>query len=95
MNEQGSFVLDNDRIPWMEDRVSSWEYQPRPVDNMTPDELQKVRVYTGPARILEIGCANGAWCFKMKEDYPDWIIEGLDDVDHWSKVRPDLLLRYV
>lgn len=39
-------------------------------------------IYSGPPRVLEIGCGDGTWCFKVKEEQPDWIVEGIDDTDH-------------
>lgn len=53
-----------------------------------------VKVSQGPTRVLEIGCTDGEWCFKMKDDHPDWIIEGLDTKDGWSKLRPGINFRY-
>ena len=41
--------------------------------------------------VLEIGCGDGEWCFRVKADHPDWIVEGLDDTDHWSKKHPEKL----
>lgn len=71
------------------DRLSSWEFLPSSPYSAsagaTPDEKHKVRVYKGPPRVLEIGCADGGWCFTIKSHQPDWIIEGLDDTDQWSK----------
>lgn len=34
--------------------------------------------------VLDIGCADGKWCNRIKKEYPDWIVEGVDDTDLWS-----------
>lgn len=34
--------------------------------------------------VLDIGCADGRWVNRIKKEYPDWIVEGVDDVDQWS-----------
>jgi hypothetical protein len=87
------------------DRLTSWDFQAR--NAKTPSELpsseerpstnaeKSVPVYNGPPHVLEIGCSDGAWVFKFKSDMPDWIVEGVDDTDHWSCVQHDLELRYV
>lgn len=64
---------------------------PSPQSEVPPN----VNIFAGPPRVLEIGCADGAWCFSMKKDHPDWIIEGLDDNDRWSATRPEIKLKYV
>ena len=75
--------------------LSSWDYADFPMSPNpdTPDH-QTTLVYSGPPRVLEIGCGNGAWCFASKERHPDWIIEGVDDSDHWSDAHPHLTFRY-
>lgn len=74
----------------------SWEYSPFPLGPLpaTPEGLQMTLVYDGPPRVLEIGCGDGSWCFASKERHPDWIIEGVDDVDHWTQAWPDLAFKY-
>lgn len=74
--------------------LSSWDYADFPMSpNVETPEHQTTLVYSGPPRVLEIGCGNGAWCFASKERHPEWIIEGVDDADHWSAARPDLAFR--
>ena len=74
--------------------LSSWDYADFPMSpNVETPEHQTTLVYSGPPRVLEIGCGNGAWCFASKERHPEWIIEGVDDADHWSVARPDLTFR--
>lgn len=48
-------------------------------------------VYEGPPRVLEIGCGDGSWCFKLKEEQPEWIVEGVDDTDHVIFANPKSL----
>ena len=82
------------------DRLSAWEFKPsaspnsaRSVGGTSPDETPTVPVYCGPPRILEIGCGDGIWCFQVKKMYPDRIIEGIDDTDHWSCVHTDMVMK--
>ncbi len=65
--------------------LSLWDFHPKSLGELPADGLQNLHVYRGPPRILEIGCGDGAWCFMVKKAHPDWIVEGLDDADHWSK----------
>ncbi|ATZ48513.1 hypothetical protein BCIN_03g07170 [Botrytis cinerea B05.10] len=80
-----------------EEKLSYWEYNPSSSTKTTPitGELQSrsVPVYQGPPRVLEIGCSDGSWCFKVKEDQPDWTVEGIDETDHWSCVQRDIQLK--
>lgn len=50
----------------------------------TPGAGSGPLVYSGPPRVLEIGCGDGTWCFRVKEEQPDWIVEGIDDANHVS-----------
>ncbi len=45
--------------------------------------------------VLEIGCSDGAWCLNFKRENPEWIVEGIDDTNHWSCVEKDHSIRYV
>lgn len=65
------------------ERLSLWglrelaaQLSPRSTEGLGP------LVYNGPPRVLEIGCGDGTWCFKVKEEQPNWIVEGIDDTDH-------------
>jgi len=62
-----------------------WEFIPKTPEELPPDVMNNLCIYRGPPKVLEIGCGDGAWCFKVKEAHPDWIVEGLDDTDYWSK----------
>ncbi|TAQ88271.1 hypothetical protein B7494_g3368, partial [Chlorociboria aeruginascens] len=79
------------------ERLLSWEFTlPSPTSNPstgTPNDRQAVAVYQGPPRVLEIGCGDGCWCFQLSKEQPDWIIEGIDDANHWSCVQRDLDLK--
>ena len=70
-----------------------WEFTPKTPKELPPDIMSNLCVYRGPPKVLEIGCSDGAWCFKVKEEHPDWIVEGLDDTDHWSKGKPGRKLK--
>jgi tRNA G46 methylase TrmB len=99
MDGKNSVVVDNGHLIWG-DRLSAWEFKPassstKSTCGATPDETPSIAVYNGPPRILEIGCGDGIWCFQVKQMYPDRIIEGIDDTDHWSCVHQELNLRSV
>ncbi|KAB8299796.1 hypothetical protein EYC80_000048 [Monilinia laxa] len=91
---QSSLSSERGNLTW-EEKLSSWEYKPSLSVKTTPvtGEVRTVPVYQGPPRVLEIGCSDGRWCFKVKEDQPDWTVEGLDDTDHWSCVKRDVQLK--
>jgi hypothetical protein len=99
MEGKSSLVVDDNSCVWSA-RVSAWEFRPRSPNPVTsapgtsPGETPAaVGVYHGPPRVLEISCGDGSWCFQVKAKYPDWIIEGVDDTDHWSCVKKDMVLR--
>lgn len=80
---------------YYKDKVSSWMFSPSPDPremqdsrNNTPDEeaLHTVPVCSGPPRVLDIGCGDGRWCKKTKIQYPEWIVEGVDEIDQWTKL---------
>jgi hypothetical protein len=89
-----SLAGEDGRIAW-KGRLFSWDFTPKTPHGESPEEVHNVRVYKGPSRVLEMGCGDGEWCLKVKADYPDWIVEGLDDVDHWSKKHPEMKFRYI
>ena len=100
MEGKSSVVVDAGHLI-LSNRLSAWEFRPSSSPKSTksgsgtsPDETPSVAVYSGPPRILEIGCGDGIWCFEVKKKYPDRIIEGVDDTDHWSCVHKDIKLRY-
>jgi hypothetical protein len=47
-----------------------------------------------PLIIVQVGCSDGSWCFQLKNAHPDWIIEGIDDTDHWTCMNKDTDLRH-
>ncbi|APA08227.1 predicted protein [Sclerotinia sclerotiorum 1980 UF-70] len=91
---QSSLSSEKGNLTW-EEKLSSWEYNPSASVKTTPvsGDLKTVPVYQGPPRVLEIGCSDGSWCFKVKEDQPDWTVEGVDETDHWSCVQRDIQLK--
>ena len=95
MDGKSSVVVEDGSLIWS-DRLSSWEFRPRSpkaVNDITPEERRTIQIYHGPPRVLEIGCSDGSWCFKIKKEQPDWIIEGVDDTDHWACVHKDVLMK--
>ncbi|KAI9646813.1 hypothetical protein NHQ30_004812 [Ciborinia camelliae] len=91
---QSSLSSEKGNLTW-EEKFSSWEYNPSSSVKSTPvgGEVKTVPVYQGPPRVLEIGCSDGSWCFKVKEDQPDWTVDGVDDTDHWSCVQRNIELK--
>lgn len=76
----------------------SWEFNGTSIStsasaDATPEGTPKVAIYAGAPRVLEIGCDQGSWCFRMKEEYPDWIIEGLDSMAKWRLAHPDIEIK--
>ena len=104
MEGKSSLIVD-DGSCILNVRISAWEFKPRspkpvqsvtltsPSGSCTESETPAVAVYNGPPRVLEIGCGDGSWCFQVKEKYPDWIIEGVDDTDHWSCAHKEVVLK--
>lgn len=69
-------------------RLTSWELKTSPIrDETLPKAPFKVAVYDGPTRVLDIGCDAGGWCYAIKKQHPDWIVEGLDDIARWVQER--------
>jgi hypothetical protein len=62
-----------------------WDFTPKRPDKLLPAIPSNLYIYKEPPKVLEIGCGDANWCFKVKDAYPGWIIEGLDDADHWTK----------
>jgi hypothetical protein len=93
--DNSALALDEATLVFKE-RLSSWGIKaisPKSLDDMTREEKYRVPVYRGPPRVLEIGCSGGSWCFKVKLEQPSWIVDGVDDTDHWPCVRNDIALR--
>ncbi|RDW89466.1 hypothetical protein BP6252_01498 [Coleophoma cylindrospora] len=53
----------------------------------TKSEERRVNEANKTPRVLELGCSDGHWCFKLKAENPGWLIEGLDETDHWSCIE--------
>lgn len=76
-------------------RLMSWELKTVPKQNIPagapkPSQAEfKVPIYDGPPRILDIGCDTGEWSFAVKRQHPDWIVEGVDDVNRWITAHGD------
>ncbi len=85
--------LDEDRQLAYSNVLFLWDFTPKSPYELPPDASNSLFVYRGPPRVLEIGCGDGAWCFRVKEAHPDWIIEGLDEIDYWSKAKPEKIFR--
>lgn len=91
-------VEGTDRRQWSQNTLSSWEMtQPhgRRMSDLTPEEQHAALVYTGPPRVLEIGCSDGRWCMSVKTEQPKWFVEGVDDKDLWNPPPGKSRYRYV
>jgi tRNA G46 methylase TrmB len=66
-------------------RRLTWCFEFRPVSPSSSTESPldggAMPVYSGPSRVLEIGCSDGKWCHSFKKEQPTWIVEGVDDTD--------------
>jgi tRNA G46 methylase TrmB len=87
-----SFAGEDGRLSW-KGRLFSWDFTPKTPVEMSPEEVHSLYTYKGPSRVLEIGCGDGEWCFRVKEEHQDWIVEGLDDADHWTKKHHGVKIR--
>ncbi|PMD43585.1 hypothetical protein L207DRAFT_300657 [Hyaloscypha variabilis F] len=78
-------------------RRLTWCFDFRPVSpsssTESPDDGGAMPVYSGPSRVLDIGCSDGKWYHSFKKEQPTWIVEGVDDTDHWSCIDKDLVVR--
>jgi hypothetical protein len=92
MDAKGSSLSMNDGTILFKKRLSFWGLR-KLSSQISPKGGAGAAVYTGPAHVLEIGCGDGSWCFKVKIEQPDWIVEGVDDTDHWLCVKKDVVLR--
>lgn len=83
--EENQPKLHLDDVPQIsKERLSLWALRElaAQLSPRSTSEEPRPLVYNGPPRVLEIGCGDGAWCFKVKKEQPDWIVEGIDDTDH-------------
>lgn len=76
-----------------QNEISAWDYLPS--ISVSADGDLQARRYTYAPRVLEIGCGHGDWCFQIKDAHPEWVVEGVDDVDTWSATFPSIEIKYV
>jgi methylase of polypeptide subunit release factors len=83
-----------------EHHLSFWAYQqpnsPKQEyqEHLAPEtQIQPSAV--GAPRVLDLGCGSGSWCFHAKFEYPNWIVHGIDDSNHWLCVNKGVELRSV
>ena len=73
-------------------RLMSWELKPvsarQNLAENNPAKDLKVAVYDGLPRVLDIPCNRGTWCFDVKRQHPDWIVEGVDTFAYWTQEYP-------
>lgn len=90
-NDESELAMDDGSVTYKE-RLSLWALRKLSAP-LSPRLETSPPVYTGPPRVLEIGCGDGDWCFKVKNQEPDWIVEGIDDTNHWLCVHKDVALK--
>ncbi|CZR59317.1 uncharacterized protein PAC_09209 [Phialocephala subalpina] len=77
-------------------RLSSWDLRLRTPKSVTPRSSvanYNPPVYRGQRRVLEIGAGDGNWCFSFKKQQSDWVVDGVDNTDHWSCFERGVPLR--
>ncbi|KAL3427087.1 hypothetical protein PVAG01_00596 [Phlyctema vagabunda] len=42
-----------------------------------------------PPRVLEVGCGDGHWCFRLKKDNPTWVVHAVDNAAYWTSILRD------
>ena len=73
----------------------SWRFNASEVTSEVTTELKdNIVVFKGPPRLLDICCSDGHWCLAVKKEHPEWIVEGLDDSNHWECVHKDVNFKY-
>jgi|ERR1700733_15847468 hypothetical protein len=87
--DDGHLTLSGRLMSWELKTIAAKQY---PVTNTMGGGF-KVAVYDGPPRILDIGCDGGKWCFALKKQHPDWIVEGVDDDKHWALFYPSIAIK--
>ena len=93
MDAKESELATDDGTFLFKERLSLWGLRKVSIP-FSPTDEGLPPVYKGPPRVLEIGCGDGNWCFKVKSEQPDWIVEGIDDTDHWLCTNENVILRY-
>ena len=90
----------NDGSPNWKNQLSAWLFDPSlpeggeaAVKKEIPD-LQPAPALPGQPRVLELGCGDGNWCMRFKKQNPNWLVDGIDDTNHWMCYHKDLVLRY-
>jgi len=93
-------ISNNDGSPTWKNQLSAWLFDPSlpeagevAVKTEIP-EFQTVPALPGQPRVLELGCGDGNWCIRFKNENPNWLVDGIDDTNHWLCVHKDLILRY-
>ncbi|KAF4626436.1 hypothetical protein G7Y89_g11719 [Cudoniella acicularis] len=90
-----SFLLNDGTFKW-QPNLSSWIFQYPSTKDLEPTstpDLPLFPVSRNPPRVLELGCGDGIWCLRAKNENPSWVVHGLDDSNHWLCVHEDLNLK--
>ncbi|TVY91266.1 hypothetical protein LAWI1_G003407 [Lachnellula willkommii] len=81
-------------------KISAWLFDPSlptPGEDTarkseTPEPQMEPAAPCEP-RVLELGCGDGNWCIQFKNQNPSWIVDGIDDTNHWQCVHKDFAFR--
>ncbi|TVY76004.1 hypothetical protein LSUE1_G005491 [Lachnellula suecica] len=88
-----SLIVNDGTLKW-ETQFSSWLFEPPSPGSETPisavSETLPSPTPNSQPRVLELGCGDGKWCLKVKKEFPSWLIDGIDDTNHWMCIHPDL-----
>lgn len=76
---RGSTLLEDEAIP----RRLTWYFDFKSISPSldTEGSPDSVSTQRSPPRVLEIGCSDGSWCMRFKDEQPNWIVQGVDDTD--------------
>jgi len=90
-----SLIFNDGSCKW-EKHCSSWLYDPPSpkVDPGVSRELLSTPTLRGQPRVLELGCGDGSWCIRVKAENQNWLVDGIDDTNHWLCVNKGLVFKY-
>ena len=93
--------IEMDRSSLNDRHISAWLFDPSTpaLGEDTVRKSETPELQTKPAapcelRVLELGCGDGNWCIQFKNENSSWVVDGIDDTNHWKCVHKDLAFRY-
>jgi tRNA G46 methylase TrmB len=101
INSRISPIPNHDGNSNWKDPLSAWLFSPSsPEGEATAiPEIPELQAAPAPAalpgqpRVLELGCGDGNWCIRFENENPNWLVDDIDDTNHWLCVHKDLVLR--